>query len=263
MKLLSTALLLSGLAVASCSFSSCQDKNNTDDPTPEVGEMDLEFDHVVGSQALVLDAATYTNAAGNPFTVSLFNYYVSNIKLTKADGTEWAEPESYHLVKENEAATQKVTLKQIPAGTYTKLTFTIGVDSARNVAGAQTGALDPSHGMFWTWNTGYIFTKLEGRSAQASGNGGLTFHVGGFRAPNNTIRTVSPALPNGTPLYIRADHAPEVHLKVNVLGMFNGPTAASNIDFRTLSNTMGGAQSVKVANNYAAGMFRIDHVHTN
>lgn len=263
MKLFSTALLLGAVVASSLTLSSCDDKDKNK-PAP-VGELDIEFDNVVGAQALALNTGTYTNAAGNTFTVSKFNYYISNIKLTKADGTEWAEPESYHLVEENVAASQSVSLTKIPAGDYTKLTFTIGVDSARNVSGAQTGALDPNKEMFWTWNTGYVFTKLEGTSPQStSSNNGLTFHIGGFKAPNNTIRTVSPALPSGTTaLQVRADRTPEVHLKVDVLGMFNGPTAARNIDFRTLSFTMGGATSVPVANNYAAGMFRIDHVHGN
>ena len=263
MKLFSTALLLGALVASSLTLSSCDDKDKNK-PAP-VGELDLEFDNVVGAQALVLNTGNYTNAAGNAFTVSKFNYYISNIKLTKADGTEWQEPESYHLVQENVAASQALTLKDVPAGDYAKLTFTVGVDSARNVAGAQTGALDPNNEMFWSWNTGYVYTKLEGTSPQStSTNNGLTFHIGGFKSPNNTIRTVSPALPAATPaLQVRADRTPEVHLKVDVLGMFNGQTAANNIDFRTLSTTMGGANSVKVANNYAAGMFRIDHVHGN
>lgn len=261
MKLFSTALLLGAVLASSLTLSSCDEKEkNTPTPT---GEMDIEFDNVVGAQALALNTGTYTNAVGNTFTVSKFNYYISNIKLTKADGTEWKEPESYHLVQENVAASQLVTLKDIPAGDYTKLTFTIGVDSARNVAGAQTGALDPNNDMFWSWNTGYVFTKLEGTSPQSTSAGnGLTFHIGGFKFPTNTIRTVSPALPAATAaLQVRADHTPEVHLKVDVLRMFSGPTAVDNIDFRTVSFTMGGTNSVKVANNYATGMFRIDHVH--
>jgi hypothetical protein len=251
-------------AVTACSLllSSCDDTPETKTPAPAVGEVDLEFDSVVGSLPLALDGATYTNAAGNAFTVSRFDYYVSNIRLGRADGSEWREPESYHLVQTRVGNSQRFTLPQVPAGDYTRLTFTIGVDSARNVAGAQTGALDPNNDMFWSWNSGYVYTKLEGTSPQAAG-GTLTFHVGGFRSPNNTIRTVSPALPAGVVLQVRPERTPQVHLKADVLGLFNGPTPARHIDFRTLSFTMGGANSVRVADNYAAGMFRIDHVHGN
>jgi len=247
-------ICFSSLAVA---FTACTD--DADVTTPTAGTLDVEVDHLVGNVPLVLNTGTYTTSSGQQFTVSTFNYYLSNIKLKKADGTEYAEPESYHLIRQSDAATKAFTLTNVPAGDYTALTFTIGVDSARNVSGAQTGALDPANGMFWTWNSGYIYTKLEGSSPQAGGNKQLLFHIGGFKKPNNTIRTVSPSL-NGATIQIRQDRAPAVHLAADVLKMFTGPNP---IDFSTLSNTMGGSNSVKVADNQAAGMFRVDHVHAN
>ena len=249
-----TLACLSFLTVA---FSACTD--DADVTTPAAGTLDVEVDHLVGNVPLVLHTSTYTTSSGQQFTVSTFNYYLSNIKLRKADGTEYAEPESYHLLKHSDAATRAFTLTNVPAGDYTGFTFTIGVDSARNVSGAQTGALDPSNGMFWEWNSGYIYTKLEGSSPQAGGNKQLLFHIGGFKKPNNTIRTVSPSL-NGATIQIRKDRTPTVHLAADVLRMFTGP---NTIDFSTLSNTMGGSNSVKVADNQAAGMFRVDHVHAN
>ena len=249
-----TLACLSFLTVA---FSACTD--DADVTTPAAGTLDVEVDHLVGNVPLVLHTSTYTTSSGQQFTVSTFNYYLSNIKLRKADGTEYAEPESYHLLKHSDAATRAFTLTNVPAGDYTGFTFTIGVDSARNVSGAQTGALDPSNGMFWEWNSGYIYTKLEGSSPQAGGNKQLLFHIGGFKKPNNTIRTVSPSL-NGATIQIRKDRTPTVHLAADVLRMFTGP---NTIDVSTLSNTMGGSNSVKVADNQAAGMFRVDHVHAN
>ena len=56
----------------------------------------------------------------------------------------------------------KLELADIPNGEYTKVNYTIGVDAARNTEGAQDGALDLVNGMFWSWNTGYIFMKMEG-----------------------------------------------------------------------------------------------------
>ncbi|KUG09782.1 MbnP family protein [Solirubrum puertoriconensis] len=252
---LSSALLALLLGIATLSFTACDDD---DKAQPNKGELDLEFENVVGTQALTLGQA-YTSTNGDAFTLSKLNYYISNIKLTKADGSEWAEPESYHLVKHDQTSTRTFTLQEVPTGDYTKITFTIGVDSTRNVSGAQTGALDPLNDMFWTWNSGYIFLKLEGTSPQAA-NGQLVFHIGGFKSPNNTIRSVSPPLPQGTVLKVRAEKAPAVHYKADVLKLFTGPNV---IRFAELSNTMGGPSSVKVANNYAAGMFRIDHVHAD
>ena len=232
---------------------SCKEDPASEPALP--GEISLEFDHVIGNTPLSLNDQEYTNANGDKFKVTRFKYYISNITFKQADGTTYQQPDSYYLVDEELPDSKLISIKNIPPGNYTGLTFTIGVDSIRNVSGAQTGALDPANGMFWSWNTGYIFLKLEGTSPQ-SPNGGLVFHIGGFSKPYNTIRTVSPAL-NGQTLQIAAGRAPAIHLKANVLQLFEG---ANLIKFGELSNTMGGENSVKVADNYT-GMFKVDHIH--
>jgi hypothetical protein len=250
------------LALAALSLASCK----KDEPAPnQVGTVDLAFEQTVGTAPLTLNTRTYTTPAGDEFKINVFKQYISNIKLNKTDGSTYAVPESYFLLDASDASTLELPLKNIPVGDYKSLTFTVGVDSARNVSGAQTGALDPNKAMFWTWNSGYIYTKFEGTSPQATKaagatEGGLVFHIGGFKSPNNTIRTVTVPFPTGSNLLVRSDHSPEVHLNADVLKMFVGPNP---IRFATLSNTMGGANSVLVANNYAAGMFSVEHIHAN
>ena len=254
-------------AVATLSLAGCK----KDEAVPNQGTVDIEFEQVVGTAPLTLNTQTYTTPAGDQFKINVFKQYISNIKLNKTDGSTYAVPESYFLLDASDASTLELPLKNIPVGDYKSMTFTVGVDSARNVSGAQTGALDPSKSMFWTWNSGYIYTKLEGTSPQApkaagATEGGLVFHIGGFKSPNNTIRTVTVAFGPGPNLLVRPDHAPEVHLQADVMKMFvstPGVAGTSDVRFATLSNTMGGANSVLVANNYAAGMFSFEHIHAN
>ncbi|RDC63940.1 MbnP family protein [Adhaeribacter pallidiroseus] len=234
-------------------FTACKKDPETEAIT--MGQVNLEFEHVVGNEELALNPQQYTNANGDQFQITTFKYYISNIVLIKADGSTYKQPDSYYLIDQEKPDSKLLTLNNVPSGEYTGLTFTVGVDSVRNVSGAQTGALDPAQGMFWSWNTGYIFLKLEGYSPQSE-KGGLTFHIGGFKAPNNTIRTVSPDL-NGNKMLVAAGKAPQVHLKVNVLEMFQSPRL---IKFADLSTTMGGPASVTVADNYR-DMFRVDHIH--
>lgn len=257
MKRFSVSIFAHVFALTTLALTSC--KKDEEVPANQTGTVALEFEQSVGADPLTLSTRTYTTPAGDQFTVTNFKQYISNLKLNKADGTSYAVPDSYYLVDAAVSTSQKVTIKDVPAGDYTGLTFTIGVDSVHNVSGAQKGALDPNNGMFWTWNSGYIYTKLDGYSPQAA-KGGLTFHIGGFKSPNNTIRTVSPAFPAGTKLLVRADHSPEIHYNVDVLKMFTGP---NTIRFATLSFTMGDANSVPVANNCAAGMFTVEHIHAN
>lgn len=239
-------------------LSSCK-KNNDENNGTTKSSFIMEFEHQVNAAPLSLNTVSYKNAKGEDFKISTFKYYVSNIKLSKADGTTFIVPESYFLIDESKSTSKLITVTDIPTGDYTRIEYTIGVDYARNFAGAQTGALDPVNGMFWTWNSGYIFVKLEGSSPQSkAANNALTFHIGGVVDPNNTIRTFSAEINSINPLRIRSDAKPDMHFIVNAAALFTGST---DVSFATLNFTMGGANSVIVANNYAKGLFRLDHIH--
>ncbi|MEJ5996418.1 MbnP family protein [Pedobacter sp. Du54] len=253
----SKSTLLYSLLLLTSIFFSCK-KEETITPN-EKGSFALEFENFVNETPLVLNTPTYKNANGDSFNISVFKYYISNITLSKEDGTIYKVPESYFLVDVSKPASLLNSLTDIPAGDYTQIAFTIGVDKERNLAGAQTGALDPTLGMFWTWNSGYIFVKLEGSSPQSTApDNSLTFHIGGIADPNNTIRTYSKLFAAGNPLRIRADKKPQIHFKVNAAALFTGK---QTISFANLNFTMGGANSALVADNYTNGLFQLDHIH--
>ncbi|WP_310391649.1 MbnP family protein [Hymenobacter sp.] len=235
---------------------------DSDPQGPELGVFSVEMDHLVGTRDLNLDTDTYTTTAGDNFKVSTFKYYVSNVQLRKADNSAYSVPDSYFLIDQAKPGSKTLSFADVPAGDYTGISFVVGVDSARTKAGAYTGVLDASNGMWWDWSQEFINVKLEGTSPQ-SPRGGLVFHIAGFKGANganNTIRTVSLPFPASTKLLVRKDHTPEMHVHVNVLGMFEGPNP---VRFATVNNTMGGAPSVRVADNIAAGMFAVDHIHAN
>lgn len=215
-------------------------------PTAKEGTVLLEFANKVGTENLRMDGTMYKNQNGDDFKVTKFNYYISNIKLNNTDGSSFSETESYHLLEHNTPASLSFSLAKVPAGTYKSITFTIGVDSLRNVSGAQTGALDPAKGMFWSWSSGYIMLKMEGTSPQsAAASNELRIHVGGFNGANNTVNTVTLSFPNNITVNGDENH---VHLNADILKMF-GP--GNVISFATLSVVhMPGADAKKVADNY-------------
>lgn len=245
------------LALAACEYQ----HEEQPVPSPTAGDVDVHVENVAGSSPLALNTP-YTTASGDAFKVSTLTYYLSNLRLLRADGTSWNAPDSYYLIDQATAGSGNISLHDVPVGDYTRLMLTIGVDSARNTRGAQTGALDPLHGMFWDWNSGYVFFRLNGSSPQAPGNGGLFYDVAGFHRPHNTIRTVTLSLPAGTEaLHVRGgDRSPEMHIKADVLKVFDGPRP---VRFASLSSAAGGAPAMQLADNYAAGMLRIDHIHGN
>ena len=61
-----------------------------------------------------------------------------------------------------------------------KISLLFGVDSAIQVGGVGTGALDPQRGMYWTWQTGYVQWKMEGAIRVNGVEHPLELHLGGF-----------------------------------------------------------------------------------
>src|SRR5688572_20847216 len=168
------------------------DPTPTPTPTPnpgnetKTGGLSLYFENKVDSVGLAFDK-DYVNTNGDTFSVSKLNYFICNIVLTRQDGSTFAEPESYHLVKHSDQATYWINIKNVPVGAYKTVKFTLGVDSARNVSGAQTGDLSmtTASDMFWSWNTGYIFFKLEGKSPKSTDAlKNIEYHIGGIGGKN-------------------------------------------------------------------------------
>lgn len=234
--------------------SSCTKKEN---PTPVVenGQVYMEFFNKVGAGNLQLNTQWYMNANGDSFTVSKLNYYISNVVLNGSTGTDnYTEPESYHLIEHSPLPSEMTfNMATVPGGKYKSVTFTIGVDSLRNVSGAQTGALDPALGNFWTWNTGYIMLKFEGSSPKSTTPDNKVFlHAGGFSGENSVLRTVTLNFP--TEIEVTKNKTPHIHVEANVLKMLNEPNV---IDFAATSVIhMPGTDAKKLADNYA-GMFSI------
>jgi hypothetical protein len=61
-----------------------------------------------------------------------------------------------------------------------KISLLFGIDSAIQVAGVGSGALDPLRGMYWTWQTGYVQWKMEGAIRVDGLESPLELHLGGF-----------------------------------------------------------------------------------
>ena len=121
----------------------------------------FNFQARVKQEVLQPSIKTYTNASKDSFTVTKFSYYISNLKLTREDGSVYSERDGYHLIEHVEGKTS-FSIDSVPEGNYTRIEFIIGVDSAKGVSGAKDGDLDPARGMFWNWAQGYIFFKLDG-----------------------------------------------------------------------------------------------------
>lgn len=64
-------------------------------------------------------------------------------------------------------------------------TIQLGIDRELQIASDFKGALDPIHGMYWTWNSGYIQLKCVGEliSKTTQQEHHFELHLGGLQAP--------------------------------------------------------------------------------
>ncbi|HEY4147508.1 MAG TPA: MbnP family protein [Chitinophagaceae bacterium] len=225
------------------------------DPRPGNFNLVLLFKPVVDSLPLLLDSVTYTNAWKETYSVNAFKFYVSGFRLIDtASGMEQpVNAGACFLIDVSDSATWTAKLP-VPAGhRYNCISFTIGVDSARNVGGAQTGALDPVNGMFWTWNSGYVMAKLQGQSAVSSlVNNKMEYHIGGFRGETSVLRQV--VLRFSQFLQTAPGGTSTVTIAANANAWFDGPhpiTIAANP-----SCTTPGQMAKDISENYSR-MFTI------
>ncbi|MCE7057432.1 hypothetical protein LZF95_22315 [Algoriphagus sp. AGSA1] len=254
--------------------------NSTEDSSPDLtktGEFSIEFDNIVGEETFGLEPRQYTNAKGEVFSIRTLQYFISNIKLYTESGEEYVVPqeESYFLVQAQDRNT-RFTKVTVPEGDYTKISFVLGVDSLRNTKPVEErpGVLsfDPSQGhegggMYWGWNSGYIFFKFEGtcdlitddQQGDPTGNKQFKYHIGGFggySAPTlNNIKEISMDLNQGGIAQVREGLRSNVHLFVDVMNVFDGQHAFSIPEH---PNVMFSDYSVNIANNFP-GMFTHDH----
>jgi hypothetical protein len=226
----------------------------------------IQFDNIAGGSNLQLQTGTYTNASNEQFQVSMLKYFISNISLTTVGGIKYTVPQdsSYFIIDESDPSSLTPNI-MIPEGEYSSIAFVLGVDSLRNTKdiSQRTGVLDPAGkaaGMYWSWNSGYIFFKMEGTSsASTQVDNKFQYHIGlfgGYATPTlNNLKNISIDLQARGTAKVKSGHASNLHLFTDILKVFNG---ATNISIATNAVVMGSPFSANVANNYA-GMFQHDH----
>ncbi len=253
-------------------------------PTPDFdvnrrAPLSIEFDAIVGDRTLVFNqpANPYQTASGEEFSLSKLQFFISNVSLETTDGHRYVVPQdsSYFLVNGADRSSRFARMN-VPLGEYRTLTFLLGVDSLRSTMPIEqrTGVLDPalgggdhSSGMYWGWNSGYIFFKMEGNAPSISddsqgdptGKKQFRYHIGGFggysSATINNLKTIRIDLTKGGLAYVRPGRSSNIHLFVDVAQVFDGKKPFSIAQHPSV---MFSAFSTTVADNFER-MFRHDH----
>lgn len=201
----------------------------------------VRFENMANGEKIVLNDSLYENNFGEKYTISKLKYYVSNFCLLTKGALE--VDKKVYLI---DAAKENTIIKK-DSRKIVGISFMVGVDSALNCSGAQSGALDPLNDMFWTWNNGYVMFKLEGKSASSTAdNNRIEQHIGGYKGEYKTMRKIF--LPIDEKHFFKSDI---ITIQMNVDEYWNGIKI-----YETPVIATSGALAKKAADNFVR-MFKV------
>jgi hypothetical protein len=128
--------------------------------------------------------------SGDSLRVTALRFYVYNIQLESENRVVWNSGDQHFLMDVFEKDGASIPTNLSTQSKVDHLSFVIGVDSTLQTTGAHSGVLDPIHGMYWSWQSGYINWKLEAEVIHAGQSNAIQWHVGGYRVPYQTQRLV-------------------------------------------------------------------------
>lgn len=216
------------------------------------GKVKIVFSNMFNNHPVVLNDSVYLNYWGENFSLRKLKYYVSHCKLSPAQKSK--TDKGVYLIDQADEKSYSISF-DVPENDCRNFSFTLGVDSALNFSGAQTGALDPLNDMFWTWNTGYVMFKLEGTSPQSNAlNNKIEYHIGGYSGINNVVKNISLPMPDNETLKIRKGKTTVILIEADLNKFWTAVTPVKIVS--TPVCTSEGALAKQIASNYAA-MFSI------
>lgn len=204
----------------------------------------LQIKFTVQGRPLVLDSQ-YDLPVGRVRWNSV-RYWLSQLRLTRADGTSVDIADSYYLMESRKeqplhGGTQQpvtlparqrelISLKDVPPGQYESLSFNVGVDAQHNgdlsLATGELNVLQNMASVQWMWFTSYIFTQLdvliagEGEAEQNDAGMPIDLMVLWENGTDQDLRRVELKLPAAA--HVGYQLHPHVDLELDVARLFEG-----------------------------------------
>lgn len=276
------------LFAALLALVSCENDN-----IPAANNITLHFNNTFKNTTIVLgnaasaSATVNTSAEGQVHRFSELKYVISNIRLIKADGSEFPYQindldKGATVVDHSRPQTFDYVLSNIPAGEYRQIKFGLGIKPELNTLDqakfpkfyAEAGTNDTQ--MMWEWGSGYRFTKLEG--FYGADNQEMSVHTG------STVQGTEGAYTQGVDAYrdIVLDleslasvgrNAPKITIKADFDKLLSGKThtikltSGTGMSDNATPNIHTAVQMVKFVDNLGgngtsdiSGMFSIERV---
>jgi len=148
---------------------------------------------------------------GDSIQIETLKFYISNIELLNDNKSVFTLNNSYHLIDISESKSLDLLIPIEQKLTFKQIKFNLGIDSITNESGAMGGDLDPTKGMYWAWQSGYINFKIEGTVKTENKQIPFEYHLGGYLAPFNSIQTI----------LVNVKQESEIHINLNLAHLLN------------------------------------------
>lgn len=258
-------IFISSILLTSCS----KNEVKPDSGTGAAGQLTVTFDAVMGNSDFALNKDFTMN--GKTWNFTQLRYWVSNVVLINSKGEEFAVPDSYYLIEENNAATtnsdftypankrENVVFNGVPAENYKSIRFSVGVpEKYNNNLSLQAGELSQLNGMTnvsWMWSTSYIFSSVKGKVADGTTTEGTTAKALKLETGLNTnFKTLTLNFP--VELRIDGKQAAVILLNADVSKITDGVDVMAT---PLVGAAQAGTMAV-IAGNYATKVFTVKSV---
>jgi hypothetical protein len=149
------------------------------------------FNPMFGGSKLELNKQYFIPNSTDSIQIETLKFYISNMEFFNNDQLVYKEKNSFHLIDAADNITFNLMINLEPNINFNQIKFNVGIDSTTNYGGALGGDLDPTKGMYWTWQNGYINLKIEGKSnLSIAKNKDFVFHLGGYQNALSTLQTI-------------------------------------------------------------------------
>lgn len=221
-------------------FASCRpDKEKERIIQPGNSQLELHLGARVGSETFET-GTVYWSPTNYRFRLENFQMYVSMIELVRSDGSS-VRIREFDLINLNGGAVFSVS---VPPGDYTLLRFNQGIPPEYNknvdpttYPNSHPLSVQGSNGMFWTWNSGYIFTRFDGKADLDGIEGNPLLHPFAFHAGDDPLfRTIELSLVNPS---FPSDGSRTLSVFIQVEHILNNPSDPIDISVDNLTHTGG------------------------
>lgn len=145
---------------------------------------------VMNGEALELGKHYADALSKDTVTVNQLRFYISDLAFYSKQKKVKILAKRHFLIDLEHPESLQIDCSELKKKKVDELRFILGVDSLTTVSGAKGGDLDPTKGMYWSWQSGYIHIKLEGQITNIVSHP-FTYHLGGYQGEMNSIQSVN------------------------------------------------------------------------